>query len=371
MALSKSTNLYNRQNWEDSEFPILCQTCLGENPYVRMMKERFGKECKICFRPFTVFRWCPGQKSRYKKTEICQTCSKIKNVCQTCLLDLEYGLPVQVRDTGMGISDGMPTSNVNREYFAQNIESKVSESDVGKAYGEIGKAPPPSDVMMKLARNTPYYQRNRPHICSFWVKGECKRGEECPYRHEMPTNPDDPLAHQNIRDRYHGVNDPVAEKLLRRVRALPHLEVPEDATITTLYVGSLPNSVTEKVLRDHFYQFGEIQGISIVPRQNCAFLTYTTRDAAERAAEATFNKLVINGSRVKILWGKSKSGGQGAAGRKPIDLAPVDGLPMPIPPPPGIGGGDEDGTSASSSSRKKPGKQIHYPSQDPLRMGTK
>ena len=35
---------------------------------------------------------------------------------------------------------------------------------------------------MKLARTTPYYKRNRPHICSFWVKGECTRGEECPYR---------------------------------------------------------------------------------------------------------------------------------------------------------------------------------------------
>lgn len=45
-----------------------------------------------------------------------------------------------------------------------------------------GKAKAPSDVLVKLARTTPYYKRNRPHICSFWVKGECKRGEECPFR---------------------------------------------------------------------------------------------------------------------------------------------------------------------------------------------
>ena len=48
--------------------------------------------------------------------------------------------------------------------------------------GAVGKAQAPSDVLMRLARTTPYYKRNRPHVCSFWVKGECKRGEECPYR---------------------------------------------------------------------------------------------------------------------------------------------------------------------------------------------
>ena len=28
--------------------------------------------------------------------QVCQTCAKLKNVCQTCMLDLEYGLPIQV-----------------------------------------------------------------------------------------------------------------------------------------------------------------------------------------------------------------------------------------------------------------------------------
>ena len=110
MATSKGANTYNRQNWEESEFPILCQTCLGDNPYIRMTKEKYGKECKICARPFTVFRWCPGARMRFKKTEVCQTCSKIKNVCQTCLLDLEYGLPIQVRDAALEITDDIDGS---------------------------------------------------------------------------------------------------------------------------------------------------------------------------------------------------------------------------------------------------------------------
>lgn len=51
---------------------------------------------QICDRPFTVFRWCPGARMRYKKTEICQTCSRLKNVCQTCLFDLEYGRYIHI-----------------------------------------------------------------------------------------------------------------------------------------------------------------------------------------------------------------------------------------------------------------------------------
>ena len=59
-------------------------------------KEKYGKECKICARPFTIFRWNPGAKMRFKKTEVCQTCSKLKNICQTCLLDLEYGVNTSI-----------------------------------------------------------------------------------------------------------------------------------------------------------------------------------------------------------------------------------------------------------------------------------
>ncbi|CAN8021658.1 unnamed protein product [Ixodes persulcatus] len=337
MATSKSANTYNRLNWEEAEFPILCQTCLGDNPYVRMTKEHYGKECKICSRPFTVFRWCPGGRMRFKKTEVCQTCSKLKNVCQTCLLDLDYGLPVQVRDNAHSIKDEMPKSDVNKEYYSQNVERAVSEGDAGQPYGALAKAQSPSDLLMKLARTTPYYKRNRPHICSFWVKGECKRGEECPYRHEKPTDPDDPLADQNIRDRYYGVNDPVADKLLRRAAAMPRLEPPEDGSITTLYVGNLGERLTEKDLRDHFYQYGEIRQITMLARHQCAFVQFTSRTSAELAADKTFNKLILAGRRLVIKWGRALARSEPAIAPTPSQsrpLEPVPGLPAPLPMPP-------------------------------------
>uniref|UniRef100_A0A4X2KE74 Pre-mRNA-splicing factor RBM22 n=1 Tax=Vombatus ursinus TaxID=29139 RepID=A0A4X2KE74_VOMUR len=339
MATSLGSNTCNRQNWEDSDFPILCQTCLGENPYIRMTKEKYGKECKICARPFTVLRWCPGFRMRFKKTEACQTCSKLKNVCQTCLLDLEYGLPIQVRDAGLSFKDDMPKSDVNKEFYTQNAEREISNSDGSQPVGVLGKATTASDMLLKLAWTTPYYKRNRPQVCSFWVKGECKRGEECPYRHEKPTDPDDPLADQNTKDRYYGINDPVAEKILKQASTMHHLAPPDDKTITTLYIGGLGYTVSETDLRNHFYQFGEIRTITVKQRQQCAFIQFATRQAAEMAAEKSFNKLIVNGCRLHGKWGRS----QAARGKEKekegttdsgIKLVPVPGLPRALPPPP-------------------------------------
>ncbi|KAL0275130.1 UNVERIFIED_CONTAM: hypothetical protein PYX00_003087 [Menopon gallinae] len=413
MATSKTSNTYNRQNWEDAEFPILCQTCLGDNPYIRMTKEKYGKECKICSRPFTVFRWNPGAKMRFKKTEVCQTCSRLKNVCQTCLLDLEYGLPIQVRDAALRIKDDLPRSEVNKEYYVQNIDKELGKLDATTPAGALGKSQAASDLLLKLARTTPYYKRNRPHICSFWVKGECKRGEECPYRHEKPTDPDDPLADQNIKDRYYGVNDPVAEKLMRRAEQMPKLEPPEDKTVTTLYVGNLSDRITEKDLQDHFYQYGEIRSITVLAKQQCAFVQFTSRSAAELAAERTFNKLILCGRRMTIRWGRSQGRQSATADSDDLDLEPVPGLPGALPLPP------EDVSNFSTVAqnipfpsgmpppfllpppmpRPPPGRPpplyppgtlpiisrlpadpgppgtvpaatIHYPSQDPSRLGT-
>jgi hypothetical protein len=67
----------------------------------------------------------------------------------------------------------------------------------------------------------------------------------------MPTTGE--LAHQNIKDRYFGVNDPVANKMLRKANGsgdskggddtklkLPqHQLPPADQTITTLWVGGI------------------------------------------------------------------------------------------------------------------------------------
>ena len=84
------------------DFPFVCEVCLGPNPYLRMLKLPMARECKISGRPYTAFRWQPGAEARYKETIIAAEVAIAKNVCQVCLMDMEYNLPVRVRDQLMG-----------------------------------------------------------------------------------------------------------------------------------------------------------------------------------------------------------------------------------------------------------------------------
>ena len=71
-------------------------------------------------------------------------------------------------------------------------------------------------------------------------------------RHEMPTDPNDPLSNQKLKDRYYGVNDPVADKLMKQASDMPKLVMPDDKSITSLYVGGVNEGITEKDLRYNY-----------------------------------------------------------------------------------------------------------------------
>ena len=105
-------------------------------------------------------------------------------------------------------------------------------------------------MLKQLARTEPYYKRNRPHLCSFYAKGDCNRGDDCPYRyallhphtlflceltvklrHETPVKNE--LSKQNIQDRFFGRNDPVARKILAGHAETQGLQPPEDESVVS------------------------------------------------------------------------------------------------------------------------------------------
>lgn len=267
------------------------------------MKLPHNAECKVCTRPFTVFRWNPGTGLRPKKTEICQTCAKVKNVCQTCLLDLQFGLPVQVRDAALELERTAPQSAVNREYFAQNMDGKLKGNET---LVNLGKASPAGkEILKRLARSEQYQKRNRPHICTFFVKGKCNRGNECPYRHEFPAKSDMPRG--SIRDRYHGTNDPIARKMLREIVPNINLVPPLDESIASLFVTDIDASITEAQVRSAFDN-STIKSVVLAPSSGCGFINFLSRQAAEAAADkiALHGSLSVKGKNLPVQWAKPR-----------------------------------------------------------------
>jgi pre-mRNA-splicing factor RBM22/SLT11 len=236
-----------KQGGEDVEFPILCETCLGDNPYVRMSREPFGSACHVCARPMSKFRWKAGSGGRFKQTVVCAACAKMKNVCMCCILDLTYGVPVEVRDRvvtqaiagqlgipggpggeGVSLAGGgggssaplaLPGS-ITAPLLGYNAGGATAVSDYNRAYamvtaeqaeakggavvpysGLASVAPAAHEALLRLGRNKPRYDRNAAKLCSFFARGECKRGSECPYRHEMPADKAEGLSKQNYKDR--------------------------------------------------------------------------------------------------------------------------------------------------------------------------
>ncbi|KAJ1952952.1 Pre-mRNA-splicing factor slt11, partial [Dipsacomyces acuminosporus] len=269
-----------------------------------------------------------------------------------------HGLPVQVRDTALSIQDSVPKEDANRQAYLAKTANSIEV--MGEQPDFSGRAQPVGREMLKrMSRKDPYYKRNRPHICSFFVKGQCNRGNECPYRHEMPQG-DPELAKQNIVDRYHGTNDPVAKRMLSRANRTDKLSLPEDKSITSLFVMGMDKSITQSDLRDHFYTFGELKSVVVVPKGNCAFINFKTRAAAEAASQAAMGGCVIKGVPLRLAWGKAKpKGPQSEIASKGTGSGETTRESHPtrasIPLPPGAVG------SAESEA---------YPSQDPTVLGS-
>ncbi|SPO21278.1 related to Cell cycle control protein cwf5 [Ustilago trichophora] len=295
---------------ETAETPILCESCLGPNPYIRMTKDSQGKICKVCTRPFTVFRWNPGAGSRFKKTEICTTCAKVKNVCQTCILDLQYGLPVQVRDAALGIKSGGPTSDKNREYFAETMDRQLEGPT--SALGSSSRAG--QELLRKAARKEIDYKRDRPQqFCSAFARGNCPRGESCPYKHELPSEDaftsSTPTTHPPAAPSSPAL---VAASITHKPASSSGLPPPSDTSIISIFISSLPENATETSIRNFFIsltpqlQPDHIKSITLVTASKCAFVNFRTRQHAEIAAAQCQGKMLMGEKEVRLTWGRSR-----------------------------------------------------------------
>lgn len=302
------------QKWEQSDHPMVCEGCLGTNPHLRMTKEAFGQECRVCLKPHTLFRWSPGPGMKFRRTEICQTCARLKNICQSCMFDLRYGLPVQVRDGVLGLGEAggaVPKDPVNREYFMAINASKLARGDL--ALIDYERANPAGHaVLAKLSERVvapKLAKKNLPPPCSFYAKGSCSRGPECPFRHQLVHETSSTL--KTYRSRYFGQDDIYAEKLISRHSELLNSASagkPQDPSVSSLFVSGLREPLDpQRDLAPFFAAYGAVRGVKVVGEGTAALVTFRNREAAEEAAEQTLgDATLINGVSVRVSWAKSR-----------------------------------------------------------------
>jgi pre-mRNA-splicing factor RBM22/SLT11 len=301
----------NRSGWESTDFPSVCENCLPANPYVKMLKEDFGAECKLCTRPFTVFQWAADRAhGRRKRTNICLTCARLKNACQCCIMDLQFGLPIVIRDKALELVAPGPSSDINREYFAQNNERAIEEGRAG--IEEYDKADDKArELLKRLAQSKPYFRKGRAvddegntvELSSPSGGGGGSGGGPGPIRSRdsRPTPPGGrPGGRGSARKAPFpaAVNQPPTPK-----DWLP----PADQNIMSLFVTGIEDDLPEYKIRDFFKPFGKIKSLVVSHMSHCAFINYETREAAERAAEECKGKAVLAGCPLRIRWGQPKA----------------------------------------------------------------
>ncbi|KAK4547584.1 Pre-mRNA-splicing factor slt11 [Oleoguttula mirabilis] len=368
----------NRSGWESTDMPSVCERCLPDNPYVQMLKEDYGELCKLCTRPFTVFRWKADRTSRQKRTGICLTCARLKNCCQCCMLDLSFGLPITIRDAALKMVAPGPQSEVNREYFAQNNEREIEEGRGLEGYEKTDEKA--RELLRRLASSEPYYKKQRRLEAEgaeggqkLLEGGESSEGGRTPgpirtadskrsqYGSAYGSRAGTPAGRGGKAGARPSKSFPSAAALpLQPQDILP----PADKHITSLFITGVEDDLPEHELRAHFAQHGALRSLVCSHRSHCAFVNYMDRAGAEAAAAACQGRAVIKGVPLRVQWGRpkpldnmdreqrmenAKAGrqseqgtkrGMAAAGRMAIasagESAPADDLDgLVAPPPPG------------------------------------
>lgn len=318
----------NRSGWEATDFPSVCENCLPENPYVRMLKEDYGAECKLCTRPFTVFSW-PASRAhgRKKRTNICLTCARLKNCCQSCTLDLSFGLPIAVRDAALKMIAPGPTSDINREYYAQNNSEAIEKGLIGtEEYEKTDEKA--RELLQRLAQSKPYFRKGRqvdddghPVASGSRSQSGSSSGGNAIVGAGIggpgPIRTRDSKAARALGAGPGPASGPgsasgsgsVAGR--RTPASIPppgpkDWQPPADPNIMSLFVTGVEDDLPEYKVRDFFKVHGKIRSLVCSHMSHCAFINYDSREAAERAAAACQGRAVIAGCPLRVRWGQAR-----------------------------------------------------------------
>ena len=93
---------------------------------------------------------------------------------------------------------------------------------------------------------------------------------------------------------------------------------PEDTTISTLFLGNISTEeITEELVREQMEKFGKVERMRLLHRQNCGFVCFFSREAAEKAITTLHEKFFLCEKKIKLDWAKAQLQEQKAYRKKP------------------------------------------------------
>ena len=183
-----------------------------------MIKPPFGQKlCKITSLPYQSFRWKAGPNGRHKETVVSFVVARERNICQCCLNDMRFGLPVGVRDQllkdpsnemspALNVSSSHSIVSTQYQYLQLQQQQQQQADEPSKPMSQMladivptrqldyfartkSMNPPlPSGPPPNVGHGVNHHMqtafRNLPKLCSFWLAGTCTRvlRKTCPYR---------------------------------------------------------------------------------------------------------------------------------------------------------------------------------------------
>jgi len=171
---------------------------------------------------------------------------------------------------------------------------------------------------------------------------------------------------------------PEEQEKLRQKR-LAELRPPADPTVTSLYVGGVPPSVTVKDLFPYFLAYGEVKDITLDSGKLAAIATFHRRADAETACKAmSQGMLTIKGTRLRVMWARRKAKHATATATPSIHAHYGSGAV----PPPGVAGSSAGSNAPAKGGSGPPGVRLPpgvkppsaagvYPSMNPDSSGAR
>lgn len=262
-----------------------------------------------------MFRWQlnDGAK-RTHKTLICNTCARVRNCCQGCMLDINFLIPLDIRDTALrmaGLEHLIPESSNSRNAEVKAIKADKQQAHYEKETNLLQHNEKAKEILQKLSLGVNEDSKNNESA------GQGKLTSSIKPKKEVSTT--------------------IPANLSKIIKSLPFngsIEIPGN-TLTSFFVFGIPEDLPQYIIADFFQEFGKLKSISIIHRAKCGFVSYSSRKSAEALAQAVIRNGLNDSSKtpgmvilnqsvpVRIAWSDIKLLGSSGSDHKKIGLVVV------------------------------------------------